>query len=193
MLLSSNAPRRLWPFALQHFRRIFGWWPKANGIVPWKRVGSECQLTANLDRYLHAVGSYCIGHLPRESKLVENTTLDDRGLEIAFLMSDHSTPTFWMWNFKFNKPKKTCMESFIPLTLFVTLLSFSTQVISPTKIFVLCTKPTAVLTKTMSLFHNMTCVLTQRQCTTHPATLYQLSADSKWTHLSADSKWTHLT
>ena len=34
MLLSSNAPRRLWPFALQHFCRIFGWWPKANGIAP---------------------------------------------------------------------------------------------------------------------------------------------------------------
>ena len=36
MLLSSNAPRRLWPFALQHFCRIFGWWSKANGIAPWK-------------------------------------------------------------------------------------------------------------------------------------------------------------
>ena len=66
MLLSSNAPRRLWPFALQHFCRIFGWWPRANGSAPWRRVGSECQLTANLDRDLHAFGSYCIGHLPRE-------------------------------------------------------------------------------------------------------------------------------
>ena len=47
---------------------------------------SACQLTANLDRDLHAFGSYCIGHLPRDSKLVENTTLDDRGLEGAFLM-----------------------------------------------------------------------------------------------------------
>jgi len=34
MLLSSNAPRRLWPFVLQHFCRIFGWWPKVNGIAP---------------------------------------------------------------------------------------------------------------------------------------------------------------
>ena len=94
MLLSSNAPRRLWPFALQHFCRIFGWWPKANGhIAPWKRVGSECQLTAKLDRDLHAFGSYFIWHLPRESKLVENTSLDDRDLEGAFLMSDHTTPT----------------------------------------------------------------------------------------------------
>jgi len=40
------------------------------------------------------------------------------------------------------------MEFFILLTLFVTLLSFSTQVISVTKIHVLCTQPTAVLTKT---------------------------------------------
>jgi len=96
MLLSSNAPRRLWPFALQHFCRIFGWWPQANGIAPWKRVGSEYQLTANLDKDLHAFGSYSIGHLPRESKLVENTILDDRGLDGAFLMSDHSTPTFWI-------------------------------------------------------------------------------------------------
>jgi len=108
MLLSSNDPRRLWPFALQHFCRIFRWWPKANGIAPWKRVGSEFQLTANLDRDLHAFSSYCIGHLPRESKLVENMTLDNRGLEGAFLMSDHSTPTFWMWSFKFNKPMKMC-------------------------------------------------------------------------------------
>jgi len=184
MVLSSNAPRRLWPFALQYFCRIIGWWPKANGIAHWKRVGSECQLTANLDRDLHAFGSYCIGHLPQESKLVENTTLDDRGQEEAFLMSEHSTPTFWMWSFKFNKPMKMCDGIFIPLTLFVTLLSFSTQMISPTKIFVLCTKPTAVLTKTICLFHNMTCVLTQRQCTMHPATLHQLSADSKWTHLT---------
>ena len=63
-------------------------------------------ISANVcvDRDLHAFGSYCIGHLPRESKLVENTTLDDRGLEGAFLISDHSTPTFWMWSFKFNKP-----------------------------------------------------------------------------------------
>ena len=28
--VSSNAPRRLWPFALQRFCKIFGWWPKAN-------------------------------------------------------------------------------------------------------------------------------------------------------------------
>jgi len=90
MLLSSSAPRRLWPFALQHFCRIFGWWPKVNGIAPWKHVGLECQLTANLDRDLHAFSSYCIQHydLPRESKLMENTTLDHRGLEGAFLMSN---------------------------------------------------------------------------------------------------------
>ena len=67
------------------------------------------------------------------------------------------------------------MEFLILLTLFATLLSFSTQVISPMKIHVLCTQPTAVLTKTMSLFRNMTCVLTQRQCTTHAATMHQLS------------------
>jgi len=114
MLLSSNAPRRHWPFALQHFCRIFGWWPKANGIAPWKRVSSECHFTANLDRDLHTFGSYYIGHLPRESKLVENTTLDDRGLEGAFLMSDHSTPTFWTWSFKFNKPMKMCDGIFNP-------------------------------------------------------------------------------
>ena len=100
MLLSSNSPRRLWPFALQRFCRIFGWWPKANSIAPWKRVGSECQVTANLDRELHTFGSYCIVHFPRESRLVENTTLNDRGLEGAFLMSDHS----WMWSLKFNIP-----------------------------------------------------------------------------------------
>ena len=114
MLLSSNAPRRLWPFALHHFCRIFGWWPKSDGPAPWTRVGSECQIPANLDRDLHAFGSYCIGHLPRESKLVANTTLDDRGLEGAFLMSDHTTPTFWMWSFKFNKPMKMCDGIFYP-------------------------------------------------------------------------------
>ena len=69
---------------------------------------------ANLDRDLHAFGSYCIGHLPRESKLVQNTTLDDRGLEGTFLMSDHSTPTFWMWSLKFNKPMKMCDGIFNP-------------------------------------------------------------------------------
>ena len=50
----------------------------------------------------------------RESKLLHNTTLDDRGLEGAFLMSDHSTPTFWMWSFKFNKPMKMCDGVFYP-------------------------------------------------------------------------------
>jgi len=57
-----------------------------------------------------------VGHLPRESKFVENTTLDDRGLEVAFLMSDHSTPTFWMsrWSFKFNKPMKMCDRILYP-------------------------------------------------------------------------------
>jgi len=40
---------------------------------------------------------------------VENTTLDDRGLEGAFLVSDHSTPIFWMWSFKFNTPMKMCV------------------------------------------------------------------------------------
>jgi len=54
MLLSSNAPRRLWLFALQHFCRILGCWPNANGIAPWKCVSLECQLTANLDRDLHS-------------------------------------------------------------------------------------------------------------------------------------------
>jgi len=68
----------------------------------------------NLDRDLHTFGSYCIGHLTRESKLVENTTLDDRDFEGAFLMSDHSTPTFWMWSFKFNKPMKMCDGNFDP-------------------------------------------------------------------------------
>ena len=110
---SSSAPRRLWPFALAHFCRILRWWPKVKDIVPWKRVSSECQLTANLDRDLHAFGSYCIGHDAQESKLVENTTLDDRGLEGAFLMSDHSTPTLWMWSFKFKKPMKMCDGIFI--------------------------------------------------------------------------------
>jgi len=90
MLLSSNTLRRLWSFVLKHFCRIFGWWPKANGIALWKCVGSECQLIAILDRDLHAFGGYCIGHLPRESELVENTTLDDHGLEGAFLMSHSS-------------------------------------------------------------------------------------------------------
>jgi len=117
MLLSSNAPRRLWPYALQHIFRIFGWWPKVNGITPWKRVGLECQLIANLDRDLHAFGSYYIWHFPRESKLVENTTFDDRGLEGAFLMSDHSTPTFWMCSFKFNKTVKMCDAIFDPTNL----------------------------------------------------------------------------
>jgi len=183
MLLSSNAPRRpgLWPLALQHFRRMFGWWPKANDIAPWKRVGSECQLTANLDRDLHAFGSYCIGHLPRESKLVENTALDDRGLEGAFLMSDHSTPTFWMWNFKFNRPMKMCDGIFNPTYPFrdPSVLQRPGHLSHED----ICAMPAADggFTKTMSLFRNMTCVLTQRQCTTHPATLHQLSADSKWT------------
>ena len=109
MLRSSHAPRRLWPFAIQHFCRIFGWWPKANGgAAPWTRVGNECQIPANLDRDLHAFGCYCVGHLPRESPLVENSALDDRGLEGAFLMCDRTTPTFWMWSFKFNKPVKMC-------------------------------------------------------------------------------------
>ena len=62
------------------------------------------------------------------------------------------------------------MEFLILLTLFVTLLSSSTQVISLTNIYVLYTQPTAVLTKTMSLFRNLTCVLTQRQCT-HDASI----------------------
>ena len=109
MLRSSHAPRRLWPFAIQHFCRIFGWWPKANGgAAPWTRVGNECQIPADLDRDLHAFGCYCVGHLPRESPLVENSALDDRGLEGAFLMCDRTTPTFWMWSFKFNKPVKMC-------------------------------------------------------------------------------------
>jgi len=33
MFLSSNAPRRLWPFALQHFCRIFEWWPNHAAAV----------------------------------------------------------------------------------------------------------------------------------------------------------------
>jgi len=70
----------LWNISVQ----IFGWWPNANDIAPWKCVGSESQLTANLHQELHAFGSYYIEHLPRDSKLVEITTLDDRGLEAAF-------------------------------------------------------------------------------------------------------------
>jgi len=47
---------------------------------------------------------------------MENTTLDERGLEGAVLMSDHSTPTFWTWSFKFtvNKPMKMCDGIFYP-------------------------------------------------------------------------------
>jgi len=45
---------------------------------------------------------------------VENTTLDDHGLEGSFFMSDHSTPTFWMWSFKFNKSMKMCDNIFDP-------------------------------------------------------------------------------
>jgi len=60
MLLSSNAPRHMWPFALQHFCRIFGWWPKTNGVAPWKRISSECQLTLTtaLDIFLEKVSSW---------------------------------------------------------------------------------------------------------------------------------------
>ena len=43
---------------------------------------------------------------------MENTTIDDRGLEGAFLMSDHSTPATWMWSFKFNKPMEMCDGTF---------------------------------------------------------------------------------
>ena len=55
-----------------------------------------------------------LGIFLEKVKLVENTTLDNHGLEGAFLMSDHNTPTFCMWGFKFNKPMKMCNGIFNP-------------------------------------------------------------------------------
>jgi len=59
MLLSLNAPRRVWPFALRYFCRIFGWWPHSNtsGIIyemlrPLYVVpSSPCVLHKTLDCY----------------------------------------------------------------------------------------------------------------------------------------------
>jgi len=87
---------------------------------------------------LHAFSSYCMRHLSRESELVENTTLMTSRVLSSRVTSDHTTPIFWMWSFKFNKPMKCVIAFSVPLILFVTHLSFSTQVISHTKMFVLC-------------------------------------------------------
>jgi len=56
-----------------------------------------------------------IGHLlPQESWIVENTTPGDCGPEGAFLMSDHSMPTFWMGSFKLHNPMEICDGIFYP-------------------------------------------------------------------------------
>ena len=171
-------------------------WAKAKGAALCPTVNynhtlnseSKCYVRITKEHLRCTFGSYYIGHLPRKSKLVENTTLDDCGLDGAFLVSDHSTPTFWMWSFKSNKPMKMCDGVFYPTYPFrdPSILQHPAWVISHTRIFVLCTgtKPTAVSTKTMSRFRNMTCALTQRRCTTHPVPLHRFNADSKWTHLT---------
>jgi ribA/ribD-fused uncharacterized protein len=106
LLRRSNAPRRLWPYAVQHFCRVYGWWPRNKRVSapPWTRVGPHCRVKFDRDRDLRVFGSLCYGHLPKEHRLVENKTMDDRGLEGAFLMNDNATPTFWLWSFKLRKP-----------------------------------------------------------------------------------------
>jgi hypothetical protein len=106
LLRSSNAPRRLWPYAVQHFCRVYGWWSRNKRISapPWTRVRPHCRVKFDRDRDLRVFGSLCYGHLPKEQRLVENKTMDDRGLECAFLMNDNATPTFWLWLLKLRKP-----------------------------------------------------------------------------------------
>jgi hypothetical protein len=97
-------------------------WAKAKGAALCPTVNynhtlnseSKCYVRITKEHLRCTFGSYYIGHLPRKSKLVENTTLDDCGLDGAFLVSDHSTPAFWMWSFKSNKPMKNCDGIFNP-------------------------------------------------------------------------------
>eukprot|EP00961_Rhodomonas_salina_P108938 1465982-Rhodomonas_salina.1 len=64
----------------------------------------EHSFSQALHHDLHPFGCYVIGHLPRESPEVTDTTHSDSGLEGAFLGWDITTLTVWIWSFRRKEP-----------------------------------------------------------------------------------------
>jgi hypothetical protein len=154
LLRRSNAPRRLWLYAVQQFCRVYGWLPRNKRVSapPWTRVGPHCRVKFDRDRDLRVFGSLCYGHLPKEHRLVENKTMDDRGLEGAFLMNDNDTPTFWLWSFKLRKPVNVRDGVFYDLMIFSrfkTPSCLSVLPISRWLIFMLCISRMVLVTRMM--------------------------------------------
>ena len=102
LMKTANAPPRFWPWALQHFCRIYNHWNVAGRLPPWTRQRGH-EFNQDIERDIQVWGCYCTGFLPREHPLVVDGTNDDRRVEGVFLGWDLSSPTVWIWSLKYKK------------------------------------------------------------------------------------------
>eukprot|EP00961_Rhodomonas_salina_P086421 1161729-Rhodomonas_salina.1 len=98
----ANAPARFWPWAFEHFCRVYNYWVVAGRLPPWSRLQGHdfCQ---DLQRDIQVWGCYCTGFLPHEHPLVVDGTNNDSRIEGIFLGWDLTSPTVWLWSVKHHK------------------------------------------------------------------------------------------
>ena len=103
MLKASNLPICFWPWVVLQFSRVRAYWPNADGVTGWENIPKH-QFSQSVDRDLIPPGCWIAGHLTREHPLVqEDVTHADRAIEGVFLAWDLSTPTAWLYSFKYRK------------------------------------------------------------------------------------------
>ena len=111
LMKAANAPARFWPWALEHFCRVYNHWNVAGRLPPWTRLHGH-DFDQNLERDIQVWGCYCTGHLPREHPLVIDATNDDHSVEGVFLGWDTSSPTAWIWSVKYRKEMRMADPQF---------------------------------------------------------------------------------
>ena len=111
LMKTANAPARFWPWALEHFCRVYNHWNVAGRLPPWTRLHRH-DFNQELERDIQVWGCYCTGHLPREHPLVVDATNDDRRIEGVFLGWDTSSPTAWIWSVKHRKEMRMADPQF---------------------------------------------------------------------------------
>eukprot|EP00961_Rhodomonas_salina_P043367 583184-Rhodomonas_salina.2 len=76
MLKHSGLPHKFWPWKVVQFCSMYNYWPTKGHAPPWLLL-SEHSMSQALHCNLHPFRCYVIGHLPRESPEVADTTHSD--------------------------------------------------------------------------------------------------------------------
>ena len=113
LLTYAAVPKTFWPYAVAHFCRIYGYWPKQAGRSTWELMPQH-RVYLDKQRDLQSVfGMYITGHLPRtHPDVAVDTTNAPRAEEGAFLGFDVATPTAWMYSFRKRKVLRIEVKKF---------------------------------------------------------------------------------